>query len=78
MSLRMISREEALDAIEDGKDVYMMRPVSLGSEVAIKDLLNLEFAIEEPGKYRVTDAPEPPLPAGGVKPLPGRNWTGEK
>ena len=65
MNLRMISRKEALDAIEDGKDVYMMRPVSLDSEVAIKDLLNLEFAIEEPEAYRDMDAPEPPLPAGG-------------
>ena len=67
MNLRMISRKEALDAIEDGKDVYMMRPVSLDSEVAIKDLLNLEFAIEEPEAYRDMDAPEPPLPAGGGK-----------
>lgn len=78
MNLKMINREAALDAIEDGKDVYIIRPVSLDSAVLLRDLLKLEFAIEEPENYRVTDVPEPPKEAGGVKPLPGRNWTGER
>ena len=62
MNLKMINREAALDAIEDGKDVYIIRPVSLDSAVLLRDLLKLEFAIEEP-----TDAPEPPKEAGGGK-----------
>ena len=48
MNLKMINREAALDAIEDGKDVYIIRPVSLDSAVLLRDLLKLEFAIEEP------------------------------
>ena len=67
MKLRMISRKEALDAIEDGEDVYIIRPVSLDSEVLLRDLLKLEFAIEEPEICRGTDAPEPPKEAGGGK-----------
>ena len=77
MNLKMINREAALDAIEDGKDVYIIRPVSLDSAVLLRDLLKLEFAIEEPEICRGI-APEPPKEAGGVKPLPGRNWTGER
>lgn len=65
MKLRMISRKEALDAIEDGEDVYIIRPVSLDSEVLLRDLLKLEFAIEEPESFKVTDVPELPFPAGG-------------
>ena len=67
MKLRMISRKEALDAIEDGEDVYIIRPVSLDSEVLLRDLLKLEFAIEEPESFKVTDVPELPFPAGGSK-----------
>lgn len=65
MNLKMINRETALDAIEDGKDVYIIRPVSLDSAVLLRDLLKLEFAIEEPEICRGTDAPEPPKEAGG-------------
>ena len=65
MNLKMINREAALDAIEDGKDVYIIRPVSLDSAVLLRDLLKLEFAIEEPEICRGTDAPEPPKEAGG-------------
>lgn len=65
MNLKMINREAALDAIEDGKDVYIIRPVSLDSAVQLRDLLKLEFAIEEPEICRGTDAPEPPKEAGG-------------
>lgn len=67
MKLRMISRKEALDAIEDGEDVYIIRPVSLDSEVLLRDLLKLEFAIEDPESFKVTDVPELPFPAGGGK-----------
>ena len=67
MNLKMINREAALDAIEDGKDVYIIRPVSLDSAVLLRDLLKLEFAIEEPEICRGTDAPEPPKEAGGGK-----------
>ena len=67
MNLKMINREAALDAIEDGKDVYIIRPVSLDSAVLLRDLLKLEFAIEEPEICRGTDVPEPPKEAGGVK-----------
>ena len=65
MNLKMINREAALDAIEDGKDVYIIRPVSLDSAVLLRDLLKLEFAIKEPEICRGTDAPEPPKEAGG-------------
>lgn len=65
MNLKMINREAALDAIEDGKDVYIIRPVSLDSAVLLRDLLKLEFVIEEPENCRGTDAPEPPKEAGG-------------
>ena len=65
MNLKMINREAALDAIEDGKDVYIIRPVSLDSAVLLRDLLKLEFAIEEPEICRGTDALEPPKEAGG-------------
>ena len=65
MNLKVINRETALDAIEDGKDVYIIRPVSLDSAVLLRDLLKLEFAIEEPEICRGTDAPEPPKEAGG-------------
>ena len=65
MNLKMINRETALDAIEDGKDVYIIRPVSLDSAVLLRDLLKLEFAIEEPEICRGTDAPEPSKEAGG-------------
>ena len=67
MNLKMINREAALDAIEDGKDVYIIRPVSLDSAVLLRDLLKLEFAIEEPEICRGTDVPEPPKEAGGGK-----------
>ena len=67
MNLMMIIREAALDAIEVGKDVYIIRPVSLDSAVLLRDLLKLEFAIEEPEICRGTDAPEPPKEAGGGK-----------
>ena len=65
MNLKVINRETALDAIEDGKDVYIIRPVSLDSAVLLRDLLKLEFAIEEPEICGGTDAPEPPKEAGG-------------
>lgn len=65
MNLKMINREAALDAIEDGKDVYIIRPVSLDSAVLLRDLLKLEFAIEVPENCRGSDAPEPPKTAGG-------------
>ncbi|RHT85235.1 hypothetical protein DW725_00760 [Clostridiaceae bacterium AM27-36LB] len=86
MNLKMINREAALDAIEDGKDVYIIRPVSLDSAVLLRDLLKLEFAIEEPEICRGTDAPEPPKEAGGGENLcqeetglgkdrsPGQGW----
>ena len=67
MNLKMINREAALDAIEDGKDVYIIRPVSLDSAVLLRDLLKLEFAIEEPEICRDTDVPESPKEAGGGK-----------
>ena len=67
MNLKMINREAALDAIEDGKDVYIIRPVSPDSAVLLRDLLKLEFAIEEPEICRGTDVPEPPNEAGGGK-----------
>ena len=67
MNLKMINREAALDAIEDGKDVYIIRPVSPDSAVLLRDLLKLKFAIEEPEICRGTDAPEPPKEAGGGK-----------
>ena len=78
MNLKMINIETALDAIEDGKDVYIIRPVSPDSAVLLRDLLKLKFAIKEPEICRGTDVPEPPKEAGGVKPLPGGNWTGER
>ena len=65
MNLKMINREAALDAIKDGKDVYIIRPVSLDSAVLLRDLLKLEFAIEEPEICRGTDAPESPKEGGG-------------
>ena len=67
MNLKMINREAALDAIEDGKDVYIIRPASLDSAVLLRDLLKLEFAIEEPEICRGADAPELPKEAGGGK-----------
>ena len=60
-----------------GSEVWEMNLKMINREAAL-DLLKLEFAIEEPEICRGTDVPEPPKEAGGVKPLPGGNWTGER
>ena len=65
MNLKMINIETALDAIEDGKDGYIIRPVSPDSAVLLRDLLKLKFAIEEPEIGRGKDAPEQPKEAAG-------------
>ena len=65
MNLSVISREDALKYIKGGVGVYIIRPVSLNSEVSLRELLSHDFAIEEPESYRVTDVPEPPKEAGG-------------